>query len=141
MPVAKLLLQMNFGDIVLCDKQGAIYRGAEWTNPAQKEMAELTNRENKQGTLADMLKGADVFIGVSAPNIVSSEMIASMAERSIVFPMANPVPEIMPDEAKKGGAYVIGTAIHFQTRSIMLWRSPAFLKGFYGFVPGISVNR
>ena len=100
---------MNFGDIVLCDKQGAIYRGAEWTNPAQKEMAELTNRENKQGSLSDMLKGADVFIGVSAPNIVSSEMIASMAEHSIVFPMANPVPEIMPDEAKKGGAYIIGT--------------------------------
>ena len=107
--IAKLLLQMNFGDIVLCDKQGAIYRGAEWTNPAQKEMAELTNRENKQGTLADMLKGADVFIGVSAPNIVSSEMIASMAERSIVFPMANPVPEIMPDEAKAAGARIVGT--------------------------------
>ena len=107
--ITRLLLQMNFGDIVLCDKQGAIYRGAEWTNPAQKEMAELTNRENKQGSLSDMLKGADVFIGVSAPNIVSSEMIASMAEHSIVFPMANPVPEIMPDEAKKGGAYIIGT--------------------------------
>ena len=107
--ITRLLLQMNFGDIVLCDKQGAIYRGAEWTNPAQKEMAELTNRENKQGSLSDMLKGADVFIGVSAPNIVSSEMIASMAEHSIVFPMANPVPEIMPDEAKKGGSYIIGT--------------------------------
>ena len=107
--ITRLLLQMNFRDIVLCDKQGAIYRGAEWTNPAQKEMAELTNRENKQGSLSDMLKGADVFIGVSAPNIVSSEMIASMAEHSIVFPMANPVPEIMPDEAKKGGAYIIGT--------------------------------
>lgn len=107
--ITKLLLQMNFGDIILCDKQGSIYRGAEWTNPAQKEMAELTNKENKQGSLADMLKGADVFVGVSAPNIVSREMIASMAEKSIVFPMANPVPEIMPDEAKKGGAYIIGT--------------------------------
>ncbi len=69
-----------------------------------KEMAELTNRENKQGTLADMLKGADVFIEFPRPILSSSEMIASMAERSIVFPMANPVPEIMPDEAKKGGA-------------------------------------
>ncbi len=107
--IARLLLQMHFGDIVLCDKQGAIYRGAEWTNSAQKEMAEQTNRENRQGTLADMLKNADVFIGVSAPNIVSREMISSMAPKSIVFPMANPTPEIMPDEAKAGGAYVIGT--------------------------------
>ncbi len=107
--IARLLLQMNFGDIVLCDKMGAIYRGAEWTNAAQKEMAERTNKENKQGSLADMLKGADVFIGVSAPNIVSREMISSMAEKSIVFPMANPTPEIMPEEAKAGGAYVIGT--------------------------------
>ncbi len=107
--IARLLWQMHFGDIILCDKQGAIYRGAEWTNPAQKEMAELTNRENKQGSLADMLKDADVFIGVSAPNIVSREMISSMAEKSIVFPMANPTPEIMPEEAKAGGAYVIGT--------------------------------
>ena len=106
---ARLLLQMHFGDIVLCDKQGAIYRGAEWTNSAQKEMAEQTNQENRQGTLADMLKNADVFIGVSAPNIVSREMISSMAPKSIVFPMANPTPEIMPDEAKAGGAYVIGT--------------------------------
>ncbi len=107
--IARLLLQMHFGDIVLCDKQGAIYRGAEWTNSAQKEMAEQTNQENRQGTLADMLKNADVFIGVSAPNIVSREMISSMAPKSIVFPMANPTPEIMPDEAKAGGAYVIGT--------------------------------
>ncbi len=107
--IARLLWQMHFGDIILCDKQGAIYRGAEWTNPAQKEMAELTNRENKKGSLADMLKDADVFIGVSAPNIVSREMISSMAEKSIVFPMANPTPEIMPEEAKAGGAYVIGT--------------------------------
>lgn len=107
--IARLLLQMNFGDIVLCDKMGAIYRGAGWTNAAQKEMAERTNKENKQGSLADMLKGADVFIGVSAPNIVSREMISSMAEKSIVFPMANPTPEIMPEEAKAGGAYVIGT--------------------------------
>lgn len=107
--ITKLLLQMKFGDIILCDRQGAIYRGAEWTNPAQKEMAELTNKENRQGTLAQMLQGADVFIGVSAPNIVTREMIASMADKSIVFPMANPVPEIMPEEAKQGGAYVIGT--------------------------------
>ncbi len=107
--ITKLLLKVGFGDVVLCDKQGAIYRGADWTNPAQTEMAQVTNKQNKQGTLAEMLKGADVFVGVSAPNIVSAEMIASMAEKSIVFPMANPVPEIMPEEAKKGGAYVIGT--------------------------------
>lgn len=107
--IARLLLQLGVGDIVLCDKQGALYRGADWMNPAQAQLAEITNKENKQGTLADVMKGADVFIGVSRPGLVTREMVASMAPGAIVFPMANPVPEIMPDEARAGGAAVIGT--------------------------------
>lgn len=107
--IAELLLEMGFGDVVLCDIQGALYRGAEWMNPAQAKMAELSNRENRQGTLAQVMAGADVFIGVSRPGLVTAEMVASMAANPIVFAMANPVPEIMPDEAKKGGAAVVGT--------------------------------
>ena len=107
--IAGLLLEMGFGDVVLCDIQGALYRGAEWMNPAQAKMAELSNRENRQGTLAQVMAGADVFIGVSRPGLVTAEMVASMAANPIVFAMANPVPEIMPDEAKKGGAAVVGT--------------------------------
>ncbi|MEA5012481.1 MAG: malic enzyme-like NAD(P)-binding protein [Angelakisella sp.] len=107
--IGKLLLEMGFGDIVMCDIKGAIYRGAEWLNPAQEEMAQKTNRDNRQGTLAEVMAGADVFIGVSRPNLVTPEMVASMAKDAIVFAMANPVPEIMPDEAKQGGAAIIGT--------------------------------
>lgn len=107
--IGKLLLEMGFGDIVMCDIKGAIYRGAEWLNPAQEEMAQKTNRDNRQGTLAEIMAGADVFIGVSRPNLVTPEMVASMAKDAIVFAMANPVPEIMPDEAKQGGAAIIGT--------------------------------
>lgn len=107
--IARLLLRMGFGDIVLCDIQGALYRGADWMNPAQQEMAELTNRENQQGTLAEVLRGADVFVGVSRPGLVTAEMVSSMGKDPIVFAMANPVPEIMPEEAKAGGAAVIGT--------------------------------
>ena len=107
--IGKLLLQMGFGDIILCDIKGALYRGADWMNPAQAEMAEKTNKDNRQGTLAEVLKGADVFIGVSKPGLVTAEMVSTMAKDPVVFAMANPVPEIMPDEAKKGGAAVIGT--------------------------------
>ncbi len=107
--IGKLLLEMGFGDIVMCDIKGAIYRGAEWLNPAQEEMAQKTNRDNRHGTLAEVMAGADVFIGVSRPNLVTPKMVASMAKDAIVFAMANPVPEIMPDEAKQGGAAIIGT--------------------------------
>ncbi len=107
--IGKLLLQLSVGSLILCDKEGAVYEGAEWLNPAQKEMAAVTNREKKQGTLADMLKGADAFIGVSRPGLVTRDMVASMAKDPVVFAMANPVPEIMPDEAKAGGAAVVGT--------------------------------
>lgn len=107
--IAKMLIQLGFGNVILCDIKGAIYEGADWLNPAQAEMAKVTNKDKKQGTLADMMKGADVFIGVSRPNLVSQDMVRSMNQGAIVFPMANPTPEIMPDEALAAGAAVVGT--------------------------------
>lgn len=107
--IAKLLLSIGIGDIILVDKQGALAVGEEWMNPAQAQMAKITNKENLHGSLADVLKGRDAFIGVSAPNILTAEMVSTMAKDPIIFAMANPVPEIMPDEAKRGGAAVIAT--------------------------------
>ena len=107
--IAKMLIQLGFGNVILCDIKGAIYDGADWLNPAQAEMAKVTNKDKKQGTLADVMKGADVFIGVSRPNLVSQDMVRSMNQGAIVFPMANPTPEIMPDEALAAGAAVVGT--------------------------------
>lgn len=107
--IAKLIYQMGAGNIIMCDKMGVLCVGEEWMNPAQAKMAEITNKNRIKGTLADALKGADIFIGVSAPNIVTEEMIKQMAENAIVFPMANPTPEIMPDKAKNAGARVVGT--------------------------------
>ena len=107
--IAKMLIQLGFGNVILCDINGAIYEGADWLNPAQAEMAKVTNKDKKQGTLADVMKGADVFIGVSRPNLVSQDMVRSMNQGAIVFPMANPTPEIMPDEALAAGAAVVGT--------------------------------
>ena len=93
----------------MCDKAGIIHKNSENLNWMQKLMTEVTNLEGRTGTLADALKGADIFIGVSAPNIVTPEMVASMNKDSILFAMANPVPEIMPDAAKAAGARVVGT--------------------------------
>ena len=107
--IAKMLIQLGFGNVILCDIKGAIYEGADWLNPAQAEMAKVTNKDKKQGTLADVMKGADVFVGVSRPNLVSQDMVRSMNQGAIVFPMANPTPEIMPDEALAAGAAVVGT--------------------------------
>lgn len=107
--ICKLLLTIGVGDVVLVDKAGALAPGEEWMNDAQKAMAEITNKECQHGSLADVMKGKDVFIGVSAPGIVTAEMIATMNEDAICFAMANPTPEIMPEEAKKGGARVIAT--------------------------------
>ena len=107
--IAKYLLKLGVGDIVLCDKSGAIYKGAEGINPAQAAMAEVTNRRDVRGTLADAMRGADVFIGVSAPGCVSREMVESMAPRAIVFSCANPVPEISRKAALEAGAAVVGT--------------------------------
>lgn len=107
--IAKLLLSCGLKNLVMCDKQGAIWEGADWLNPAQAEMAKVTNREQKTGKLADVMVGADLFIGVSAGKIVSREMVASMAPGAILFPMANPTPEIMPEEALAAGAAIVGT--------------------------------
>ncbi len=107
--IAKLLLNYGFRHIILCDKVGMLSKKTEGLNWMQKEMVQVTNLEEKEGSLAEALKGADIFIGVSASNIVSEEMVASMNSDAIIFAMANPVPEIMPDLAKKAGARVIGT--------------------------------
>ena len=107
--IAKLLLQFGVGDIVLVDKAGALAKGQDWMNPAQAAMAECTNRNNQTGSLVDIIKGKDIFIGVSGPNVLTAEMVSTMAKDSIVFAMANPTPEIMPEEAKKGGARVVAT--------------------------------
>lgn len=107
--IAKLIHKMGAGNIIMCDKEGILCVGRDWMNSAQAQMAEITNKNRLDGTLSDALKGADIFIGVSAPNIVTEEMIKTMAPDAIVFPMANPVPEIMPDKAKNAGARVVGT--------------------------------
>ena len=107
--IAKLLLQFGVGDIVLVDKAGALAKGQDWMNPAQAAMAECTNRNNQTGSLVDIIRGKDIFIGVSGPNVLTAEMVSTMAKDSIVFAMANPTPEIMPEEAKKGGARVVAT--------------------------------
>ena len=107
--ICKLILQFGVGDVVLVDKAGALCPGEEWMNPAQKQMAEITNKDKQRGNLAEIIKGKDVFIGVSAPNLVTPEMVSTMATDPIVFAMANPTPEIMPDLAKQGGARVVAT--------------------------------
>ena len=108
--IARLLLTAGFKNITLCDRKGAIYEGRpEGMNPVKDEMSKVTNLDKKAGSLADMLVGADVFIGVSAPGTVTQEMVRTMAPNPILFPMANPTPEIMPEEAKAAGAAVIGT--------------------------------
>lgn len=107
--ICKLLLSVGIGNVVLVDLKGALCPGQEWMNGAQKDMAEITNKNKEEGTLKDIIKGKDVFIGVSAPNVVTAEMVASMASDSIVFAMANPTPEIMPEVAKEGGARVMAT--------------------------------
>ena len=107
--IAKLVLQMGFGEVIMCGSRGIIYEGCPTNNPVQEEMSRITNKGKMQGTLADALVGADVFIGVSKPDIVTEEMVRSMAKDAIVFAMANPVPEIMPDMAKEAGAAVVGT--------------------------------
>ncbi|MCI6967005.1 NAD-dependent malic enzyme [bacterium] len=108
--ITRLLLDDGFADITLCDRKGAIYEGrTEGMNPVKEEMARVTNRAKQKGSLADVIQGADVFIGVSAPGAVTTEMVRTMAKDAILFACANPTPEIFPDEAKAGGARVIAT--------------------------------
>ena len=107
--IARMLLRFDFGDIILCDKEGAIYEGAPYNNSEQEEIAQITNQKKLKGKLDELMRDADILIGVSKPGIVSKEMIRSMAEDPIVFVMSNPVPEIMPGEAIEAGAAVVGT--------------------------------
>lgn len=107
--ICKLMLQFGVGDVVLVDKQGALAPGEEWMNPAQKAMAEVTNKNKQRGPLKEIIKDKDVFVGVSAPNLVTPQMVQTMAKDPIIFAMANPTPEIMPDLAKQGGARVVAT--------------------------------
>ena len=107
--ITRLLLKMGLKDVILCDRAGAIYQGRGHMNPIKDELAAVTNRSRRSGSLADVLKGADVFIGVSAPGCVTPEMVKSMNPDPILFPMANPEPEILPEPAKEAGAAVIGT--------------------------------
>lgn len=107
--IAKLLISQGIKSVMMCDSKGIICKGDERLNPAKKAIAQFSNPDRKTGTLADAMRGADIFIGVSAPGIVTAEMVASMAKNPIVLPMANPVPEIMPDLAIKAGAAVVGT--------------------------------
>ncbi len=107
--IVKLLLSAGYRDITMCDRKGAIYKGRDGLNWIKEEMAEVTNLDRKAGSLADMLVGADVFIGVSAPGTVTTDMVKTMKKDAIVFACANPTPEIFPDEARAGGARVIST--------------------------------
>ena len=107
--ITKLLISRGLSDVVLCDRTGAIYQGRENLNPAKEEIAAITNKKMKKGSLKDVIVGADVFIGVSAPGVLTAEMVATMAKDPIVFACANPVPEILPDEAKKAGVAVMAT--------------------------------
>lgn len=107
--VTKLLMSMGLRNVILCDTKGAIYEGRADLNPFKQEMAKISNREMKKGALEDVIKGADIFIGVSAPGIVSQDMVRSMNPNPLIFAMSNPTPEIMPDLAKDAGAAVVGT--------------------------------
>ena len=107
--IGRHLLRLGLGELVMVDRAGIVEKSEPWINPAQKEMAEITNPRGLRGTLAEAVAGADVLIGVSAPGVVSPEMIGSMAKDPIVFPMANPTPEIMPDQALAAGARIVGT--------------------------------
>ncbi len=107
--ITKLLMKTGLKNVILCDTKGAIYEGREGLNSIKAEMAAVSNRSLKKGSLKDVIKGADVFIGVSAPGVLTEDMIKSMAKDPVIFAMANPVPEIMPEEAKRAGAAVIGT--------------------------------
>ena len=121
--IVKLLLSAGFQNIIMCDRKGAIYQGRAGLNWIKEEMAQVTNLEKKTGTLADVLKGADVFIGVSAPGTVTTDMVKTMNKDAVVFACANPTPEILPDEAKAGGAAVV-----IPIRLIMFW----LFRGFFG---------
>ena len=127
--IAKLLVRMGFGNVVMCDIQGILCAGDPGLNAGQAEIARISNRDRERGTLADALKGADAFVGVSRPGLVTAEMVSTMKD-GIVFAMANPTPEIMPEEARRGGAAVVGTGrsdFPNQINNVMVF--PGIFKG------------
>lgn len=107
--ITKLLISVGLKEVIICDRKGAVYKGRDGLNASKEEMAEITNHNNVKGSLEEVIKGADVFIGVSAPKTLTAEMIKTMADNPIVFAMANPVPEILPDEARAAGVSIMGT--------------------------------
>lgn len=107
--IARFLIKLGVADVTMCDLKGVVCEGCDWLNPAQKEIATITNKARLNGTLKDAMKGADVFIGVSGPHCVTKEMVSSMADKPILFTCANPVPEIEPQDALDAGAYIVGT--------------------------------
>ena len=107
--IGKLLLSLGIGNLIMVDREGIICEGDDYLNEAHAEMAKVTNKNKLHGSLADALKGADAFVGVSKPKLVTAEMVKSMNDKPILFAMANPTPEIMPDEAKAAGAFIVGT--------------------------------
>lgn len=130
--IIKLLMSMGLKNVIMCDSKGIIYKGRERLNTVTAEMAEITNQDLVKGTLADAIKDADVFIGASAPGIVTEDMVKTMAENPILFPMANPVPEIMPDLAVKAGAAVVGTGrSDFPNQINNVLAFPAIFRGAF----------
>ncbi len=130
--IIKLLMAMGLKDVVMCDRQGAIYEGRDNLNSEKQEMAKISNKLGKRGTLAEVLRGADVFIGVSAPGTVTGEMVRTMANKAILFPMANPTPEIMPDAALAAGAAVVGTGrSDFANQINNVLAFPAIFRGAF----------
>ena len=130
--VIKLLMAMGLSDVVMCDSKGAIYRGQEGLNQVKREMSEITNKTGKKGSLADMMRDADVFIGVSAPGIVTRDMVRSMAKDPVLLAMSNPTPEIMPDLAIEAGAAVVGTGrSDFPNQINNVLAFPAIFRGVF----------
>jgi len=129
---AKILMAVGLRDIILCDRKGAIYEGQEGLSGIKAEMAAVTNREHKQGSLEDVIKGADIFIGLSGPGILTEEMVRSMAKDPILFPMSNPTPEIMPDLAHHAGAVIVGTGrSDFPNQINNVLAFPAIFRGAF----------
>jgi malate dehydrogenase (oxaloacetate-decarboxylating) len=141
--ISRLLLSDGFKDITLCDRSGAIYEGrSKGMNPIKDEMAMVTNLDKKEGTLADMLNGADVFIGVSAPGVVTTDMVKTMAPKAIIFACANPTPEIFPDDARAGGAAVIATGrSDFPNQINNVLAFPGVFRGTLTYALLISMTR
>ena len=130
--IAKFLMLYGVKDVTLCDLKGIVCEGEEWLNPAQKEIAKVTNKPRLKGKLADAMRGADVFIGVSGPNCVTKDMVKSMADKPILFTCANPVPEIDPEDAKEAGAFIVGTGSsqhHNQINNVLAF--PGIFRGAF----------